>query len=118
MTKYKNYLGNEDDFQESTANFLDTLGVLWCHPPNGGKRNKGVAIKLKRQGVKPGVPDILIFEPRGIYHGFMIELKVGKNTTSKYQKEWLKQLGRRKFKVLVTYSLDELIAEVLEYLDL
>lgn len=30
------------------------------HVPNGGKRDKNTAIALKRQGVKAGVPDIVL----------------------------------------------------------
>lgn len=42
--------------------------VEWCawkripifHIPNGGRRDKREAASLKRQGVKPGVPDLFV----------------------------------------------------------
>lgn len=62
------------------------------HVPNGGKRDIRVAKKLKREGVKAGVPDIVLPVARGGYHGLYIELKVGKNKPTTLQKEWLEKL--------------------------
>ena len=39
------------------------------HVPNGGKRDKATAAVLKRQGVKAGVPDIMLPAARAGYHG-------------------------------------------------
>lgn len=52
------------------------------HVPNGGKRDKATATALKRQGVKAGVPDIVLPAVRAGYHGLYIELKAGRNTTT------------------------------------
>lgn len=57
------------------------------HVPNGGKRDKATAAVLKRQGVKAGVPDIMLPAARAGYHGLYIELKAGENTTTKKQKD-------------------------------
>ena len=43
------------------------------HVPNGGKRDKATAAVLKRQGVKAGVPDIMLPAARAGYHGLYIE---------------------------------------------
>lgn len=59
------------------------------HVPNGGKRDAATAVALKRQGVKAGVPDIMLPAARAGYHGLYIELKAGKNTTTKKQKHEL-----------------------------
>ena len=117
LLNYRKYQGKEDNFQQSVARYLDSLGVLWCHPPNGGFRNYKTGAILKSQGVKPGIPDILIFEPRGNYHGLMIELKVGTNKTSDYQNKWIASLKTRNYKVFVSYSLDEVIDIVQDYLN-
>lgn len=66
---------------------------LLHHIPNGGSRNKAEAAHLKRQGVKAGVPDIFLPVARGGYHGLYIELKFGKNKTSKNQDKWLSALS-------------------------
>lgn len=57
------------------------------HCPNGGKRNCNEAAALKRQGVKPGVPDLNLPVARNGYHGLYIEMKVGSNTCTDNQKE-------------------------------
>ena len=98
LHKMKNILiPTEEQEQNAIAQFLDIIGVDWCHVPNGGHRNKIVGAKLKAQGVKRGVPDILIFTPPscGGYVGVAIELKKIKGgKTSKEQKEWLSMLKK------------------------
>ena len=48
---------------------------LIYHVPNGGHRVKAVASKLKAQGVKAGVPDLVLPMARGGYFGLYIEFK-------------------------------------------
>ncbi|WP_336334643.1 VRR-NUC domain-containing protein [Pseudomonas putida] len=48
---------------------------LIYHVPNGGHRVKAVAAKLKGQGVKAGVPDLVLPMARGGYFGLYIEFK-------------------------------------------
>ena len=48
---------------------------LIYHVPNGGHRHKLVAIKLKEQGVKAGVPDLVLPMARAGYFGLYIEFK-------------------------------------------
>ncbi|WP_207869539.1 VRR-NUC domain-containing protein [Pseudomonas sp. 51_B] len=48
---------------------------LIYHVPNGGHRVKAVAGKLKAQGVKAGVPDLVLPMARGGYFGLYIEFK-------------------------------------------
>ncbi|MEE1917994.1 VRR-NUC domain-containing protein [Pseudomonas asiatica] len=48
---------------------------LLYHVPNGGHRLKEVAAKLKAQGVKAGIPDLVLTMARGGYFGLYIEFK-------------------------------------------
>ena len=48
---------------------------LIYHVPNGGHRHKAVAAKLKGQGVKSGVPDLVLPMARGGFFGLYIEFK-------------------------------------------
>jgi len=48
---------------------------LIYHVPNGGHRHKKVAEKLKDQGVKAGIPDLVLPMARGGYFGMYIEFK-------------------------------------------
>lgn len=74
------------------------------HVPNGGKRDAATAVALKRQGVKAGVPDIVLPAPRAEYHGLYIELKAGKNTTTAKQKAWLTFLRQQGYYTAVCYG--------------
>lgn len=74
------------------------------HVPNGGKRDAATATALKRQGVRAGVPDICLPAPKGKYHGLYIELKAGKNTTTKNQKRWLGYLQQQGYFTAVCYG--------------
>lgn len=48
---------------------------LIYHVPNGGHRHVLVAMKLKDQGVKAGVPDLVLPMARGGFFGLYIEFK-------------------------------------------
>lgn len=74
------------------------------HVPNGGKRDAATAVALKRQGVKAGVPDIVLPAPRAEYHGLYIELKAGENTTTAKQKAWLTFLRQQGYYTAVCYG--------------
>ena len=50
--------------------------------PNGGSRNKLEAYNLKKQGVRPGVPDLLLPVVTKKYPGLWIEMKHGKDAAS------------------------------------
>lgn len=61
--------------------------------PNGGHRDIRVAVKLKEEGVKPGVPDICLPVARGGCHGLYIELKRRKyGRVSPDQLKWIEAL--------------------------
>ena len=62
---------------------------LLYHVPNGGHRHVAVATKLKREGVKSGVPDLFLPVARDGYHGLFIEMKAIGGRTSPNQKNGL-----------------------------
>ena len=70
----------EHEEQQALAQWLDLVvgPRAWCHVPNGGARRKVEAARMTAIGVKPGVPDILIFRRpplRPEARGVAIELK-------------------------------------------
>lgn len=88
--------------------------IWWCHCPNGGYRNKREAARFQRMGVKPGVPDIMIYS-RPPNHpsagGVAIELKRPKGgSTTRDQERWLQGLEERGWKVAVCHGFDEAVA--------
>lgn len=54
---------------------MPEVADLIYHVPNGGHRVKAVAAKLKAQGVKAGIPDLVLPMARGGYFGLYIEFK-------------------------------------------
>lgn len=91
---------------------------LIYHCPNGGKRNSREAGALKRQGVKAGVPDLYLPVARHNYHGLYIEMKVGKNSCTENQMNWIKKLQEQGYSCEVCYGADNAIKVIQEYLGL
>lgn len=89
---------------------------LLYHVPNGGKRDRITATKLKAEGVKAGVPDLVLPVRRGGYLGLYIEMKVGRNTPSANQEYWLKKLAEQGYKTAVCYGWEEASAVLENYL--
>lgn len=89
---------------------------LMHHIPNGGRRDKREAAKLKRMGVKAGVPDIFLPIPRDGRHGLYIELKAGKNTASPEQREFIADVRVFGYEAEVCYGWEEAAATILRYL--
>lgn len=54
---------------------MPEVADLIFHVPNGGHRVKAVAAKLKAQGVKAGIPDLVLPMARGGFFGLYIEFK-------------------------------------------
>lgn len=84
--------------------------------PNGGHRDVRVAQKLKREGVKAGVPDICLPVARGGYHGLFIEMKYGRNKPTADQETYLQFLASQGYLCAVCYSIDEFEGLVWAYM--
>jgi len=83
----------ESDHQKAVALYLDTRRdpPIWMHVPNetGTSHGYGLRRHLKEQGVKSGVPDILIFQQVPGFAGLALEMKAeGKDATPE-QEAWL-----------------------------
>ena len=91
------------------------LNMLYA-VPNGGKRDIATAKRLKAEGVRAGVPDVFLPVARMGYHGFYIELKVGKNKTSAEQNAWLEALKAEGYMVDVSYGWQEAAHKITRYL--
>jgi hypothetical protein len=101
--------------QQRCAAWLDDRGLLWCHVPNGGERTKHLGYQLKLSGVKPGVPDILVFSANVYGNPTAIELKRDKKSrASGFQKEWLAALGECTvpWDASVVYGWDQFVRKV------
>lgn len=120
---YLKYFSREDILQRECAAFLRhyRIPILWAHPPNEGKRTPFEQFRMKELCSNPGIPDILIFESRGGFHGLAIELKVGTSPTAnqlKWQadlriKGWKSEVIRNKD---ISIAFDEFRAMVDDYI--
>jgi len=84
--------------------------------PNGGMRNLKVAVKLKKEGVKAGVPDLFLPVPKKGFAGYFIEMKWGRNKPTPAQKNWLKDLKARGYKTDVFYSATKAFESLVAYI--
>lgn len=108
----------EEILQIAIADYLRLQypNVLWWHTANERQTSPQRGAKLKRMGVKAGVPDILIFEFIGLIHGLAIELKIKPNKPTKNQLQVLEDLKYRDWKTAVCYNFDEAKKIIDEYL--
>ena len=119
----KGSVPTEYDEQKNLARWLDSKGVLWTATANGGSLRGGAQgwNKLKAQGVKNGVPDILIFEPRHTFYGIAIELKrrdwrMRKDDHVAVQAQYLKAMERKGWFVMFAAGAEEAISVLQWYL--
>ena len=82
-------------------------GVRIAAIPNGGRRSKSEAMRLKAEGVDPGIPDLVV--PEWLWWCEMKRQKGG--TVSKEQKKWHEYLKWCGYQVSVCRGCDEAISE-------
>jgi hypothetical protein len=83
-----------------------------------GQRYSPEAMKLKAEGLLPGVPDLFLPVARKGYHGAFWELKVGKNVPSEEQYRVLSALNNQGYCTFICYGADALIKSICDYLDI
>lgn len=90
--------------------------VKWMFAvPNGGQRSAISGARLKAEGVKPGVPDIIFPLRRYPFSGLVLEMKKKGGKTSIEQDEYIGFLISQEFKCVVCYSWIEAKDAVIEY---
>lgn len=94
---------------------IPELALLYANPL-GGYRPKATGRRMKREGVKAGIPDITLPVARGGDHGLYIEMKAGKNKPTKAQEWWITQLTKQGYRVVVCWDWTIARDTILEYL--
>lgn len=109
----------QEKFNKWFDDFLTRHDYRWFHPANGGRRGGKMingkwvpteGIKLKRMGVKRGIPDIVCPMARKTYHGLVIELKRidGKmSDVSPEQADWLAWFKRQGWETHVAFGFEQ-----------
>lgn len=120
----------EDDHQaalfdwaeKSLGRYPELIGLM--HVPNGGKRDALEAARFKKQGVRPGYPDLVLDVARGSFHGLRIELKATredlgrKPQVSAEQRKWLQRLELAGYRAVVCEGWEAARDEIVAYLAL
>lgn len=123
---------SEEQEQEVVFSYIEWLSLkhpamaLSYHVPNGANYGPNPrlriiqATKMRRMGLKRGVPDIVIPYPRGPYHGLYIELKRSKHPApvTDEQKWYAEGLAGVGYRVALCIGADEAIKTIAEYVDL
>ena len=104
----------EDEEQMALFAWAERMTGKWpelrwlYHVPNGGSRGPAEAGRFKAMGVKSGVPDVALDEPRGGFHGLRIEMKRRKGgKVSDEQLEWINHMNAVGYRAVVCYGWDE-----------
>ena len=74
--------------------------------------------RLKREGLKAGVPDLFLAVPKSIYHGLFIEIKSREDRLRKNQFDMIQLLTGKGYKCIVINSLNDFINEINSYLSI
>lgn len=86
--------------------------------PNEGKRSHQTAARLKAQGLRPGIPDVMIALPMNGKPGLFIEMKRQKGSkVSDNQKRWLDRLSRAGYVTAVALGFEQAREIVERYLE-
>lgn len=113
----------EEDLQRACMDwvFLNTARYpklkFMVHVPNGGKRPKGEAGKLKAMGCRAGYPDLTLPRRHLRYFGLAMELKSPTGSVSAEQRVWLDGFADDGWLVAVIRSLDDFIAVTTLFLE-
>ena len=87
--------------------------------PNGGKRNITTATRLKMEGVKPGVPDLMLPVARHGFHGLFIEMKRDPSLPlEEKQQKWKEDLEEQGYFVTKCGESEDAITVLKSYMEL
>jgi len=90
--------------------------ALWSATAGGLRTSYSQAKRMKAMGLRRGVPDLLIFEPRGRYHGLAIEMKrESGGVLSAEQKWWIDELNKRGYKAVICRGYADAISQIDDY---
>lgn len=91
---------------------------LMIHIPNGGKRSKAEAARLKQMGVKAGVSDVFLPVPRKGCHGLWLEMKrrdSGRPTEE--QLKWIEEMTGQGYAATVCHGWERAVKVIAEYME-
>jgi hypothetical protein len=107
----KGFNPKEEVDHMAVARYLNTLGLFWLHVPNGGRRGKAEAGKLKAMGTLAGASDFIVFDAPPLLpcaKGVALELKRTKGgKVSEEQAAFLVKMEARGWVTCVAHGANE-----------
>lgn len=92
--------------------------ALLFHIPNGGSRKKAEAGRFKAEGVRAGVPDLMLPVARGDKHGLFIEMKrLDGGRVRPEQKAWMEKLQAQGYEAVVCRGWEGASEALVKYLE-
>lgn len=121
----------EEKMHQSVCHYLGYQypGIVFISEASGIRVGKGMAIKLKKIRSNDTLPDLYILEPRGKYHGLVLELKTEEahiykkdgtlrsNEHVEAQNKTLKKLRDKGYYAVFAVGLDQAIEIIDNYMD-
>ena len=112
----KHYYSTEAAEQKAVVQWCAYMGIPIVHIPNEGKRSPAMAAKLKRLGLRPGVPDLFLPYPAGGFHGLWLEMKTDVGRPTACQRDWIEYLRSVGYAAYICRGAGEAINAIEAYL--
>lgn len=111
---------SEHDEQAVVVRWFDLAfpqleGLLFAIP-NAGKRSRIMGARMKAEGMRAGVSDLMLPVARHGFHGLFIEMKVGKNPLTVDQAKWLERVGEQGYMAVCCRGADAAMDTIKSYL--
>lgn len=106
----------ESKIQQAIVKFAKLCKIDVFSIPNGADVQASNRIRLTKEGLLPGVPDLFFPIASKTFFGLFMEVKSEKGRVSPKQKKIMNKLSWNGYKCVVVYSLDDAIKELKEYL--
>ena len=95
VAKLKVPVPTEHQEQCAVIRWCDANAIVCFAIPNGSHKSMASAAKFRREGLRKGIPDLMVPVARGGFHGLFIEMKRTKGSvTSAEQLAWFSVLRR------------------------
>lgn len=97
MSKKRKPRQTERQIQCDVVHFLRShpQDILFCATVGGVPCSRVSRGRMVASGYEKGIPDLIIYEPRGGFHGLFIEFKSKTGRISPHQDQWLQRLSAR-----------------------
>ena len=106
---------SEKKIQKAVAEALDYSQATWWHTPNESTAKVEWIMEMKKHGLKPGVPDVIIASRNEAGNPSALELKSNDGRLQSSQSEMLQELTKDGWNCAVTYGLDEALNQLRDW---